>query len=30
MGMMTQFNQKLYDLAKEAFDVNFSKPAKGS
>ena len=30
MGMMTQFNQKLYDLAKEAFDVNFSKPAKDS
>jgi hypothetical protein len=30
MGMMTQFNQKLYDLAKEAFDPNFSKPAKGS
>lgn len=30
MGMMTQFNQKLYDLAKEAFDINFTKPAKGS
>jgi hypothetical protein len=30
MGMMTQFNQKLYDLAKEAFNPNFLNPAKDS
>ena len=30
MGMMTQFNQKLYDLSKEVLDGNFFKPAKDS
>lgn len=28
MGMMTQFNQKLFDLSREVLDGNFSKPAK--
>jgi hypothetical protein len=29
MGMMTQFNQKLFDLSKEVLSGNFSIPAKG-
>ena len=30
MAMMTQFNQKLFDLSKEVLSGNFSTPAKDS
>jgi hypothetical protein len=30
MGLMTQFNQKLFDLSREILSANFSTPVKGS
>jgi len=30
MGLMTQFNQKLFDLSREILSANFSMPVKGS